>query len=103
MSRDWVAQERAIANHVRGTRNAGSGAFGRKGDIRGSDIVVEAKWTGKKQITIRAEWLEKICGEAMAEGRTPVLVFEVNGRNYAVLEWNDYLQMREEVMGSDSP
>lgn len=92
MSRNWEAQEKRIAKQTGGSRNAGSGAFLRKGDIRAGDVLVEAKWTGKKSFTLKADVLEKIVQEALAEGRTPLLQVELNGRAYGLMEWDDVLE-----------
>jgi hypothetical protein len=82
-----------VAKVIHGSVNAGSGAFDRKGDVRNTDYVWELKWTGKKQFTVRAHELEKICGEALAVGRTPVFGFELNSKNYVVMEENDFLEL----------
>lgn len=89
----WQKQEDRIAKEVGGSVNAGSGAFDRKGDVRSAEHVWELKWTGKSQFTVKASHLEKICGEALAEGRTPVFGFELNKRDYVVLEKNDFLEL----------
>lgn len=93
MSRDqaWQRQEDRLAKKVGGQVSAGSGAFDRKGDVRAPTELWECKWTGKKQVTIQAAVLEKICGEAIIEGRIPVLGLELNGRNYVVVEEADWL------------
>jgi hypothetical protein len=97
LSRDWRAQEKQIAKATGGSRNAGSGAFTRKGDIRAPDTLWEAKWTGKQSMTIQAKVIEKIVSEALAEGRRPVLALEMNGRNYVLLEQDDYLEDQQEL------
>lgn len=93
MSRSWEHQEKQIAKDLGGSRNAGSGAFDRKGDVRAPDILVEAKWTSKKSMSVRHDVLEKICDEALREGRMPVVQIELNERCYAIVEWDDFLAM----------
>jgi len=88
----WQKQEDRIAKLVSGQVSAGSGAFDRKGDVRAPTELWEAKWTSKKQVTIQAAVLEKICGEAIVEGRIAVLGLELNGRNYVVVEEADWLE-----------
>lgn len=84
--------EKRLAQKTGGSRNAASGAFwSRKGDVRSPQLLIEHKWTGKKQITIRAEYLEKITEEAILDGRIPVLGFHLNGRNYVILDEDDAL------------
>lgn len=92
MSKSWEHQEKRLAKVLGGQRSAGSGAFDRKGDVRAATQLWETKWTGKKSFTVKAEVLEKIIGEALAEGRTPVLGLELNGRNYVIVEEGDWLE-----------
>lgn len=86
--------ERRLEKAFDGQRNAASGAFwSRKGDVRSVKFLIEHKWTAKKSFTIKASDLEKICEEAILDGRTPVLGFHLNGRNYVILEEPDLLSM----------
>lgn len=78
-----------------GRVNGGSGnGWSRKGDGRTAHEVVEFKRTDKSQITVKAADLEKVCNEALADGRVPVLGFEVGGRSYVILEQDDYVEGR---------
>lgn len=92
MSKDWKAQEKKIAKETGGERSVASGALHRKGDVRAAEVLIEAKWTGKKSFTLKAEVLEKIVSEALREGRMPLLQIELNGRAYGILEWDDVLE-----------
>jgi hypothetical protein len=86
--------EKRLAKAFGGQRTAASGAFWqRKGDVRSDDILIEHKWTGKKQVTIRADVLQKIEREAILDYRTPVLGLHLDGRDYVVLNEEDYLEM----------
>lgn len=98
----WKTQERRLAKDVKGTLNAGSGAFARKGDVRAPGLNIEAKWTGKKSKTISAVELEKAAGQAIRAGRIPVFAIELNNRDYAILEWNDFLAMWETYQAANS-
>jgi len=90
--------EDRLAKAVGGQRNAASGAFwSRKGDVRSSDLLIEHKWTGKTQFTVKAKELEKIVKEAILDGRTPVLGFHLNGENYVLLDENDFLELRHNL------
>jgi Holliday junction resolvase len=92
----WEKQEQRLAKTMDGRRRAGSGAFwSAKGDVRSARYLVEAKWTGAKQITVKSQVLEKIVTEAVIEGRIPVLALELNARNYVVLTEDDFLEMRD--------
>lgn len=88
----WEKQERQTATRHGGTQNAGSGNhWTRKGDVRTPVKLIENKWTGKRQITLKADDLEKIYTEAWSEGRMPVMVITVGGRNWVLQSENDYL------------
>lgn len=90
--------EDRLAKAVGGKRNAASGAFwSRKGDVRSDDLLIEHKWTGKKQVTVQAAVLEKIVKEAILDGRMPVLGFHLNGENYVMLTEDDFLELRHEL------
>jgi hypothetical protein len=90
--------EKRLAKKIGGTRTAASGAFwSRKGDVRSKELLIEHKWTGKKQVTIKSEVLKKITREAILDSRIPVLGLHLDGENYVVLLEDDYLEMRETV------
>ena len=90
--------EDRLAKKIGGSRNAASGAFwSRKGDVRSDDLLVEHKWTGKTQFTVKAVELEKIVKEAILDSRMPVLGFHLNGENYVMLQEDDYLELRQRV------
>lgn len=90
--------EKRLAKKVGGTRTVASGAFwSRKGDVRSKELLIEHKWTGKKQVTIKSEVLKKITREAILDSRIPVLGLHLDGENYVVLLEDDYLEMRETV------
>lgn len=96
MSKSWERQEARLASALAGSRRPGSGAFwSAKGDVRTSTELIEAKQTGKKQITLQAHVLRKIELEAIAESRMPLLAFEVAGRDYIVLTLADYQELRD--------
>lgn len=87
--------EERLAKVTGGNRVPASGAFwSRKGDVRSADLLIEHKWTGKLSFTLKAQVLEKIMTEAILEGRTPVLGFHLNSRNYVVLDEEDFLGLR---------
>lgn len=86
-------QEHKTAKAHGGRRNAGSGAtWSRKGDVRTAHTLIENKRTDARQITLKANDLEKIWREAIAEGRIPVIEIEVGGKSYVVLTQSDYLE-----------
>lgn len=86
-------QERRTAESFGGQRNPGSGnGWARKGDVRTPLLLIENKWTGKMQVTVKALDLEKICDEATAEGRMPALALELHGRRYILFTEEDVLE-----------
>jgi hypothetical protein len=88
--------EARLAEVINGKRNAGSGAFwSRKGDVRGADVLIEHKYTGKASFTVKAPVLEKIVKEAILEGRMPVLGISLNDENYVLLTEDDFLELRQ--------
>ena len=90
--------EKRLAQKVGGKRNAASGAFwSRKGDVRSDDLLIEHKWTGKKQATIKSDVLKKITREAILEGRVPVLGIHLDGEDYVILLEDDYLELRDKI------
>jgi hypothetical protein len=90
--------EDRLAKAIGGSRVAASGAFwSRKGDVRSSDLLIEHKWTGKKQVTVKSDVLEKITKEAILDGRMPVLGFHLNGKDYVMLDENDFLEQQQKL------
>lgn len=86
--------EKRLAKRVNGSVNAGSGAFwSRKGDVRSDKVLIEHKWTGKKSFTLKSDVLEKIVGEAILEGRMPILGIHLNGKNYTLTLEDDLLEL----------
>jgi len=90
--------EDRLAKAIGGSRIAASGAFwSRKGDVRSDELLIEHKWTGKKQVTVKADVLEKIIKEAILDGRMPVLGFHLNGKNYVLLDEDDFLEQHQKL------
>lgn len=95
--------EDRLAKKFDGKRNAGSGSFWqRKGDVRTPELLIEHKWTGKTQFTVKSAVLEKIVTEAILDSRTPVLGFHLNGENYVILTEDDFLELCYELKDSCS-
>ena len=63
--RKSMRQEDRVADALSGYRQRGSGALpGRKGDVRGVELLGECKRTDKKSISITISYLDKITREA---------------------------------------
>jgi len=96
-----LKHEKRLAKKIGGKRNAASGAsWSRKGDVRNEDLLIEHKWTGKKQVTIKSEVLKKITREAILDGRMPVLGLHLDGENYVVLGEEDFFELRNAIKGN---
>lgn len=90
--------EKRLAKRIGGTRNAASGAlWARKGDVRSDDLLIEHKWTGKKQFTVKSDVLKKTVREAILEGRMPAIGIHLDGEDYVILTEDDFLEMREKL------
>jgi hypothetical protein len=84
--------ERRLAQLLGGTRPAASGAFWtRKGDVRAEKYLLEHKYTSKNSISISRTVLDKIRTEAIMDQRVPLLALHINGRNYMLMEEDDWL------------
>lgn len=93
-----LKHEKRLAKKIGGQTTAASGAFwSRKGDVRSDDLLIEHKYTGKKQTTIKSDVLKKIMREAILDGRMPVLGIHLDGEDYVVLLENDFLEMRDKL------
>lgn len=93
------AQEKRVANRTGGTLNAGSGSgWRRRHDIRDGRFLWEMKTTDrpKRQITVKADDLDSVRKVSYLEGRIPVMGIEVGGRNYVILQEDDFLEMVED-------
>lgn len=97
-------QERATARLHGGRVQPGSGSrWDRKGDVRTKLTLIENKRTDATQITLKDRDLKKIWTEAWAEGRMPLIGFELGGRRYIVQLEDDYLEQEERRAAAGSP
>jgi len=91
-------QERATAKAMGGRAQPGSGAIpGFKGDVlvQGKERV-ECKYTESKQYTLKQSDLKKV--ELESSGKEmPVfqIEFKTVKESYAILRWDDYMELRE--------
>jgi hypothetical protein len=86
-------QERQGMERFGGVPSPRSGArWDRKNDGRTADELVEFKRTdNRSSITLKYTDLHELRQHAMAEGRRPVLVFELGGDDFVVIPERDYL------------
>lgn len=83
-------QEKRTAKLFGGVRTIGSGNKGMKGDVWSRDSVptqFEVKVTGKKQIAIKRDYLDKLVKEAFDAGQEPVLIFGFEEGRFNVEDW----------------
>ena len=93
-----LKHEKRIAKKVGGQTTAACLLYwSRKGDVRSEDLLIEHKYTGKKQTTIKSDVLKKIMREAILDGRMPVLGIHLDGENYVILLEDDFLEMRDKL------
>lgn len=95
-------QEKRSADTYKGSRNIGSGnGWMRKNDVRSEMFLIENKLTtATKSITLKEVDLRELRQRAILEDRVPVLQFDVAGRNYVVLDENDFLALIENEQGT---
>ena len=91
--KESLKHEKRLAKIVGGSRTAASGAFWN------DELLIEHKWTGKKQVTIKSDVLQKITKEAILDSRTPVLGLHLDGENYVVLLEEDFFELRNSIIG----
>ena len=73
IERTFVTHENNLAKSVNGKKVVGSGNKLDKSDVKTDLFRYEAKSTGKKSLSLKLEWLEKIVNEALRTGRYPAL------------------------------
>jgi len=85
-------QEEYLADRLGGLSTPASGAFWhRKGDVRNADLLIEAKQTGKRSISVQKDVWEKIRREAILDGRVPLLALRIQDRDLVVLDLEDFV------------
>lgn len=93
-------QEQRVAADLDGRPTPASGAFWQyKGDVRSEDYLVEAKRTDKASLSIKRAVWDKIRREALLDGRVPVLAVQIQDRDLAVLDWEDFLALTRRDLG----
>jgi hypothetical protein len=92
-----MAQEERVAKDIGGQRVIGSGAlWGKKGDSRSSQYLVECKITSSSYYTLTLDVWKKIVREAVNDGlRIPVMNIdlEYGNKSFAVLSLSDYEEL----------
>lgn len=88
-------QEDRTASRYKGSRNAGSGSgWLRKNDVRSDNLLIENKLTeNTKSYSIKFKELDELRQRAILDDRLPVLQFDLGGRNFVILNEDDFLAM----------
>lgn len=64
------------------------GILGLPGDVRTDLFLSECKATANKSLSIKREWLQRIEGEALRQGKLPTLEVNISGNEWtAVPRW----------------
>lgn len=83
-----------MALTANGRRTPASGALWfQKGDVVTDSFLIEAKRTDKNSMSIRLDVWEKIRREALLSGRIPLLAVEIRGREFVVLDLEDFFDL----------
>lgn len=88
-------QEERAAKTYRGSRQPGSGAgWARKNDVRSDSLLIENKLTqNEKSYTVKFADLKELTTRAILEDRIPVLQFDLGGRQYVILNEDDFVEL----------
>jgi hypothetical protein len=82
---NWRQHEKDISERAGEPQVAGSGNQpGRPGDTMGTQFLRDGKATRGAGITIKAEWLRKIVGQALSMGRVPLIEVRMEGADLPV-------------------
>ena len=97
-------QEEAVAKEVGGTRQPNSGATPfAKGDVKSEQFLIECKTRTKSSdsISIKKEWIEKLVGESLFEGKenwSLAFNFGPNEPNYYIIDGHLFDLLTEKLM-----
>src|SRR5881398_1695759 len=87
-------QEARLAKRFGGQTTPGSGnQWYRKNDIRSVDLSIEAKYTGKRQYTLKADEIEKAERNALLDDRGFAFCIELNKRNWVIISEDDFVSL----------
>jgi|SRR6516162_1670928 hypothetical protein len=90
MSTGIRSEKRLAARLGKRVPGSGCGYSGRKGDIDAGDVLVEAKSTENRSISLKHAWLAKIAREALNAGKRPALTLSFvtgDGRSVPLGDW----------------
>ena len=106
------AQENTVAQSVGGNRQLNSGAtMFAKGDVTNDNFLIECKTktTHSESISIKREWIDKLIGESLFEGKANWAIafnFGPNEPDYYIIDSHLFEALNEMLMedrhGSDT-
>lgn len=97
-------QERAAAKRYGGQVNPGSGnGWVHKNDVRTDVLSIEAKYTDKKQYTLKLDDLHTAEKIALVDGRDVIFLISFSGEEFCVVREADYRDLYERVNGGQQP
>jgi hypothetical protein len=96
----WTKKERDDEKAFEGRRTKGSGnQWHSKGDVKAKRFLIEDKSTEHKSFTVTKKLWEKIWGEAIINGRIPILSLRIDCKDpldLVVLDQRDFLELTGE-------
>ncbi len=102
---DWKKFEEYIVGKLlcidkHAKRTPGSGNKGIKGDVDNKYLLIEAKYTDKKSISLKSDVWEKLLSELpLHSNRLPMYALkDGEGHKWAVLDLDDFLDMFIELV-----
>ena len=95
--------EKKLAKRLGGRTQPASGATPfAKGDIKLKNLLVEVKQTGKSRFTLTLKLFKKIRREAQEERKTPMMILEIQGEKFVVMDYTDVFERGFEDDGRDT-
>jgi hypothetical protein len=90
-------QEKRLASSFGGRVNPGSGSsWRRRQDVRTDKFLIEAKRTGKTQITVKASDWKQLLHHALTEDKVPVMALDLDGKHYVMVLEDDWIELTNE-------
>lgn len=98
----WERHEERVAQSISQAKVVtGSGrSMYAKGDVKADEFLIECKFTNKRSLSIKGEWLAKITEEAQAIGKKPALAIQINGTENKGLSETDWIAVPMSVFKS---
>lgn len=93
---DWYRWESKVASDLNTHPVVGSGNTDfQKGDVVDSHWFIDCKYTDKESYSVKNSLREKYEEKAALEGRDFVMALNLNGKKYAVVDYDTFIQMQK--------